>query len=389
MMTLGHMDWFEILPLPVVSYSYGGFITFREDLESEHYFCSCMKDALENYLIFHKLFNKCFPESNKKWTELNDWYFPEKFVKYIDTNQEKYNEFQDAIMYKENLCHRCNQLTPHRTFRNNYKMPEFKKWYGWYIVIGYLESGILPETFMYNVSLLSEDVEPYLDFTYEDLWEDLQRYEEIEYLNQKELKNWLVQLDLTYEIGQPRVVDKQYPENFIRVVNKVVNRRYTRVNRVVENKIRKKFNYKVMSGNWKNEECLYMTIKSLYPDYTILKHYRPKVLDGLELDVYIKELKWGIEYQGIQHYEALEHLGGERGLEKTMKRDELKKELCNKNGIRLIYFYYDEELSIDLVKKRLDENGELSKKDNLDGPTPVEDPHIMGLLKMAKDVNQD
>lgn len=48
-MDFGHMEWFEALPLPVVSYSYGGFITFREDLESEHYFL-CLYEASNRQL---------------------------------------------------------------------------------------------------------------------------------------------------------------------------------------------------------------------------------------------------------------------------------------------------------------------------------------------------
>jgi len=33
-----------------------------------------------------------------------------------------------------------------------------------------------------------------------------------------------------------------------------------------------------------------------------LRHYRPDFLQGLELDIFIDELKIGMEYQGIQHF---------------------------------------------------------------------------------------
>jgi len=388
MMNLGHMDWFEGLPLPVVSYSYGGFITFREDLESEHYFCSCMKEAIENYLSFYKVYSAYLPEGNEKWEELNPWYFPEKFVKYVNVYHSNDDSLKEMINFRDDLCHRCNKSTPHRTFRNSIKMPEFKKWHGWYIIIGYLESGVLPETFMYLPESINDDLKKVLGFKYEDLWDDLQRYDEIENLEENLIKSWLQELDLNLVKGEQRVIDKQYPENFVKVVDKAVDRRYTAVNRVIENRIRKDFNFRVMSGNWTNEENLIKLVQTLYPEHTLIQHYRPKYLEGLELDIFIKDLKCGIEYQGIQHYEAFDHLGGERALEKTVERDERKKTLCSNNEIRLIYFYYDEELTSELVEERLKGMKDDFSEIDEEVPKPIDDPHIMGLLKMAKDVNQ-
>ena len=47
-----------------------------------------------------------------------------------------------------------------------------------------------------------------------------------------------------------------------------------------------------------------------------------------------------IEYQGIQHYEVVEHFGGESGYEITKKRDEIKRNYCISNNIPLIEIPY-------------------------------------------------
>ena len=46
----------------------------------------------------------------------------------------------------------------------------------------------------------------------------------------------------------------------------------------------------------------------------------------------------GIECQGIQHFEMVEYFGGEDGLKETQRRDREKKEICEKNNIKLLYY---------------------------------------------------
>ena len=56
------------------------------------------------------------------------------------------------------------------------------------------------------------------------------------------------------------------------------------------------------------------------------------------LDFYLPNYKVGIECQGGQHFFPVEHFGGDKGFKKTLKRDKRKKTLCEKNGIKLLYF---------------------------------------------------
>ena len=384
MMDFGHMEWFEALPLPVVSYSYGGFITFREALDSEHVFCSCMKPAIENYLQLNAKDPSLFPKGIEGMEALNDWYFPHAFLKAVYSQREPGVPLEAYLVYRDNICHRCIKATPMRTFRNSLKMPKFKKWYGWYIIIGYLESGVLPETFDYLPDRIDAEIESALRFQYSDLWEDLYRYEEIEHLDETMLKEWLSDLDQQYLTGNQRVLDKQYPENFRRAVAKALESKYTQAHRILENRIRKAFGKRSMAGQWTQENQLFSILKAMYPNEKVIQHYRPQMLEGLELDIFVKGLNLGIEYQGIQHYQPMEHLGGVRALEKTMERDLKKKALCEELGITLVYFHYDEVLSVDGVHQRVKEA--LEQTDFVDDNTyKTEDHHVMGLIKMAEE----
>lgn len=82
------------------------------------------------------------------------------------------------------------------------------------------------------------------------------------------------------------------------------------------------------------------SLYKLFPHLSIKENYRPEWfnLNGirLEFDFYIESLKCGIEVQGSQHYEFVEffHRTYEEFL-KQIERDNAKKILCNKFGIKL------------------------------------------------------
>jgi very-short-patch-repair endonuclease len=74
----------------------------------------------------------------------------------------------------------------------------------------------------------------------------------------------------------------------------------------------------------------------------------------LEIDVWIPELKVGIEYQGIQHFEVIDHWGGEDGLRKRKENDAKKKKICKSLGYNLIEFRYDENTTEEKLKRELE-----------------------------------
>lgn len=56
------------------------------------------------------------------------------------------------------------------------------------------------------------------------------------------------------------------------------------------------------------------------------------------LDFYLPDYNVGIECQGGQHFEPADYFGGEDGFKQTLERDKRKKALCEKHGIKLLYY---------------------------------------------------
>jgi hypothetical protein len=56
------------------------------------------------------------------------------------------------------------------------------------------------------------------------------------------------------------------------------------------------------------------------------------------LDFYLPEYNIAIECQGEQHFTAIKHFGGEANLKDTIRRDLKKKKICEKNGIKILYY---------------------------------------------------
>ena len=61
------------------------------------------------------------------------------------------------------------------------------------------------------------------------------------------------------------------------------------------------------------------------------------------LDFYLINKQIAIECQGIQHFEPIEFFGGVKGFNENLRRDKIKKEWCEKNNIKLIYYSNEEK----------------------------------------------
>ena len=122
----------------------------------------------------------------------------------------------------------------------------------------------------------------------------------------------------------------------------------------VENDLRQYFGYPKIGEKWISETHLFHLIKEIFPEYNPIFHYSGGEMQGLELDIFIQELRLGIEYQGEQHYQIIEHWGGEEGLNKRIENDKRKLELCKQNNYTLIEFTFNDDLNRDLVIERLE-----------------------------------
>lgn len=113
-------------------------------------------------------------------------------------------------------------------------------------------------------------------------------------------------------------------------------------------------------NKWKSEEMVYNMTKKLYKQFKVIYQHRPFFLRNpqggqMSYDVYISELKVAIEYQGKQHFEPVVFFGGEESYKKTVERDKIKQELSRKNGVKMVYINYWEEITPQLIRERVEE----------------------------------
>ncbi|MBE6899722.1 MAG: hypothetical protein E7479_03535 [Ruminococcaceae bacterium] len=107
------------------------------------------------------------------------------------------------------------------------------------------------------------------------------------------------------------------------------------------------------SPKWKSEAQLFSLVSNIYPD--AIYQYKIEWLGMQSLDIYIPSLSMGIEYQGIQHYEPIEHFGGEEHFKIQQANDKKKRKLCFKHNVKLIEWPYTELITKENLEKFLDE----------------------------------
>lgn len=120
---------------------------------------------------------------------------------------------------------------------------------------------------------------------------------------------------------------------------------------IANNKIRKK------KRRSKIEKALFEMIQKAFPKLVILSNDR-EALQGLELDIYIPELKLGIEWNGIVHFKPI------YGMEKLLavqEKDRQKMEIANAKNIHLIVIP-DHESKYSLVKESFSKIKEIIEK---------------------------
>ena len=100
---------------------------------------------------------------------------------------------------------------------------------------------------------------------------------------------------------------------------------------------------KIIKSKWKSELELFRLVYQHYP--TAIYQYHSDWLGLQSLDIYIPDLRIGIEYQGEQHYKVVEHFDGEEGFKKRQELDNRKRQLCVENKIKLIEWRFDEPIN--------------------------------------------
>ncbi|MDP2003470.1 MAG: hypothetical protein Q8J86_11090 [Desulfurivibrionaceae bacterium] len=314
------------LQLPIVYYPghYGAFFAFGQNENSEISFCSCTKKAITNYIRFRvECSDSIINSDHLRNFILSKSKFPQQIViTLIEQYKNVGHDIIEQLNFENEICHECNKITPSYSYCDPMYGGVFEQNFGWYINKQSLEYGVLPVSFKILEDICPDEVFSLLECGKKEF---LAKY------------NGLSETDL---------IMSQASDSYFQKCSR-------RIRTIIENEVRVKFGFKKVGEAWATETLLYQFVCQIFPEDKICRHYRPDFLEYLELDVFIPSLNVGMEYQGIQHFEPVEHWGGKDSLNQVIERDKKKKKLCSKNGIKLIYFYYYEDLSMELVEGKL------------------------------------
>lgn len=340
----------EQLPLPYVHYPkhYGTFFTFSETIDGQPYLCECGESAILNYLDLRAIILEETTTRSSNFFELLDkQYLPPNLSPLMKL--EKAN-ILEQLNFKHAICHRCNLIPPNLRYCHEMYGGSFKQHFGWYINQTYLKFGILNNRYLSNI-------------TPQEFIDDLSTIE-LANIELWKVKEWYLIKD---EHARQRIRDQVQPEidtkedftvnayhlGLLREATKKAKQATRHLSTKIENIVRGEFGFKNIGDQWDSETLLYQTLKSLFPNEQIYRHFRPPWLFKLELDVFFPSLKLGIEYQGQQHFYAIPAWGGSEALLQLQRRDLLKKEYCKAQEIELILFDFTEPITVDYVKSKI------------------------------------
>lgn len=316
----------EDLPLPYVLYPelYGSFFAFKESKEAtDIYFCECERQGIENYLVLKQRQQKFSFFRNGAIPLLGTDEFPSAVAQ---TSLKDTVNPLSLFKFRKGICHRCNGKLPQEEYCDSMYGTAFKRQYGWFINQKYFEYGIYymleGKMSIQKELILREKCPP----------DVLEIWDKFILANEESEDN---------------------PDSDELYKNAKEARR--NLEKYIENKVRKEFGFRNVGESWVSETTLANIIRVIYPNCEIKTHYRPQWLGGLELDIFVKEKNLGIEYQGQQHYYAVEHWGGEKQLEKQKEHDERKARICRKCNVKLLAVRYDEPLTEPHIRERLQE----------------------------------
>lgn len=336
----------ENLPLRFVHYPghYGTFLAFAEAPGSPPALCGCSKGAVSNYVRLRSLHPKVYDKPRP--TVLDEYDFPTTIVQASGSVPK--NPLA-RLVFKDGVCHRCNQATPSLWFCHPMYDKGFKLRYGWYAHQACFLYGVdrVFRTWLPNITpldvqhLLRQVDEATSGFALTAATLDRTPYWPPTDWSPEEKARWTD-------------AKKIEIERFL-VAQRQSLRARRELDKYFENIARDWFGFRKVGEAWVSETLLYRTVCRLLPGREVLFHHRPDWLAGLELDVFVPSLNIAFEYQGAQHYQAVSAWGGEEALGKLKIHDMEKGRLCSRRGIRLVEVPYTSFVDDALVTNHLAE----------------------------------
>ncbi|HUD46668.1 MAG TPA: hypothetical protein VMR33_07550 [Candidatus Baltobacteraceae bacterium] len=330
----------ESLPLPLVHYPecYGTWILFQEFEGAQPVLCDCQ---LESALRFLRINAQNEVYRLARGYTLVDHFIPSSLRTVNHLKASTREEFAALPFFKAKVCHICNRRVPSIRWSNNDGCSIFRQHLGWYFHHALLAAGVSPFGFLLAGELDSElaalvEVDPAEG-----------------YVRVRELLATQPSLSGTPAHSHSLVPKYSQDREEAHTLSQTLNRQNCRIRRLIEERLRRTLGFPPHGKTGVSEVLLRWIVSALFPGQELIFRSRPEFLRGLELDIYIPGLSLGIEYQGEQHYEPFDHLGGERHLQGVISRDNRKAYLCKRAGVDLKYFTVADKLTEDFVKERL------------------------------------
>ena len=332
-------DFVENLPLPHVRYPdvYGTWLSFRSTFDAQPWFCSCQKPAMINFLRMNEVTTHY---RLRPGDSLLSHFLDSSSVEFF-TPIHSIDDLRRENCFKDSICHRCNLKVPSVRWSNHPSHSVFMQHFGWYVKQSHLSFGIN----WLSPFLRDQCPKDLLDLLVPDPWEMQAK------LNACAQKHGyrifpMARLPLEFRADPDEERDTRSTLHSLERVKREVEVE-------IENRLRGHLGFPRMGDTRNHETLLFLIAKGIFPDSDIIRNARPKFLNGLTLDVYIPHLSLAFEYQGIQHFRPLRHLGGDKQFLEVRKRDKRKLELCRTEGIRLIYFDQSDKMTESHIQKRI------------------------------------
>ena len=317
------------LPYPWVKYPHRSSIVcaFAKEEDSSYFACSCSYIPLVNLKRLKELQYARISDQLPNGTLASDlWNYEVNETFWYDSETKELD--LDEFTFIENICHQCVGVLPARD------LPHEKSW-AVYIRQEYRRFGM--------------SVTGFLDHHLDD-----QLNETLNNLKQQRIKAekeyW------SFHAGETKFSRSQW-EEWTQERKRLERQRpfnEGQVRRYFEGIVRKSFGLDDYGHGSEPELRMYLILKRIYEGRELQRNTRPPWLDGLELDVWIPELSIAFEYQGEQHFNAIDHWGGKEALTKTQERDKRKKKLCQDYGVKLICINYDDPLEEAFILNQID-----------------------------------